>query len=734
VGDTNPETSEGAAEEDDASSKRRSKRTPIPKRNFKLVDNYQDSSSKEPSKKKDRKSKGRKSVDAGDNIKTEPVDDDQPALPPSEEAPEPQQGERKSSKKSVSWSVKEEQEQEQAAASSELSEQVFLELPADPTEGVDDEEEEAAPRKSGRVRKPKEFKDSITPSYVKKSVERSKKTNPDAEVVNPPDPPQPQPAEKKSQSRKRKASDSSEKKPVPLSVFDQEVAQLLATDQIKEEPLTDSQNEDEGSVPSKKSRRRRTASTSANDEATVSPAKINTKLEDANDSATPVKRGASIKLKIKPMAERLVEEPVKETPKASKKKSNEASSSSARKKAEAASNKKRRSGGSGGKLIVSFKKKTSERRQQATTDEDTANDKDTSLLTDKLLPTPQVEVKTEDPSEEPSSSKKKKSPSNKKKKKKEKKKKLDNDSQKLIEVKRFEEVEDQSIVKVKKKKVYKKRKGSKVLVRIIKNHCNRGGEIVKTEVVAVDSVPVSDGEKANGSLTQGVGEDSMMVDDDDEIADDEDEDDEEMTLINQGINPKDEEWVPEDEKPSISSRTKRIKKPPPSKDIPAEKKKTKTSAAMTDKKKTSTKGSSRKGGKNVTIGGKVVGKTTKGMKTTGESKDLTIKKSKKPCPCCTGKLLKISESSNNVVYNTASSEPKNAYNLFCRKYRPIIVQNHPRADFAEISRRLAHIWNKASAEDRAGYFEVFSKMECAFRKKIGISWTSVAFFVDGSRI
>uniref|UniRef100_A0A7M5XIE3 HMG box domain-containing protein n=1 Tax=Clytia hemisphaerica TaxID=252671 RepID=A0A7M5XIE3_9CNID len=319
---------------------------------------------------------------------------------------------------------------------------------------------------------------------------------------------------------------------------------------------------------------------------------------------------------------------------------------------------------------------------------------------------------------EPSSSKKKKSPSNKKKKKKEKKKKLDNDSQKLIEVKMFEEVEDQSIVKVKKKKVYKKRKGSKVLVRIIKNHCNRGGEIVKTEVVAVDSVPVSDGEKANDSLTLGVGEDSMMVDDDDEIADDEDEDDEEMTLINQGINPKDEEWIPEDEKPSTSSRTKRIKKPPPSKDIPAEKKKTKTSAAMTDKKKTSTKGSSRKGGKNVTIGGKVVGKTTKGMKTTGESKDLTIKKSKKPCPCCTGKLLKISESSNNVVYNTASSEPKNAYNLFCRKYRPIIVQNHPRADFAEISRRLAHIWNKASAEDRAGYFEVFSKMECAFRKKL----------------
>jgi len=40
----------------------------------------------------------------------------------------------------------------------------------------EEEEEEVAPRKSGRVRKPKEFKDSVTPSYVKKSVARSKKT------------------------------------------------------------------------------------------------------------------------------------------------------------------------------------------------------------------------------------------------------------------------------------------------------------------------------------------------------------------------------------------------------------------------------------------------------------------------------------------------------------------------------------------------------------------------------
>ena len=70
-----------------------------------------------------------------------------------------------------------------------LSSQPEDQLPAQPEEPCakaedsqeepDEDDEEIAPRKSGRVRKPKEFKDSITPSYVKKSVERSKRTNPD---------------------------------------------------------------------------------------------------------------------------------------------------------------------------------------------------------------------------------------------------------------------------------------------------------------------------------------------------------------------------------------------------------------------------------------------------------------------------------------------------------------------------------------------------------------------------
>lgn len=78
-----------------------------------------------------------------------------------------------------------------------------------------------------------------------------------------------------------------------------------------------------------------------------------------------------------------------------------------------------------------------------------------------------------------------------KKKKEKTKKKLNNKNQKVIDVQTFA-VDDGSIVKVKKKKIYKKRSGTKVLVRIIKNHCNAAGVIVKTETIAVDNVPVEE--------------------------------------------------------------------------------------------------------------------------------------------------------------------------------------------------------------------------------------------------
>ena len=260
---------------------------------------------------------------------------------------------------------------------------------------------------------------------------------------------------------------------MPLSVFDQEVAALLTGDQLKTEELTDSQNEEsESGIPSKKSRRRsRAASTSAGEQSAEksSPTKRKTKQTQELATDTPVK-GTGIKLKIKPMAERLSGEV-----------------SPTKKKQD----KKRKSGG--GKLIVSFKKKASERRNNtAITNEEKLDEKEAPPQNEDIKPDV-TNLNVSAPVEAPASGKtsKKKSPGQKKKKKK---KKLDSKNQKVIEIKKFDEVQDQNIVKVKKKKIYKKRKGSKVLVRIIKNHCNGAGEVVKMETVAVDSVPVSDGE------------------------------------------------------------------------------------------------------------------------------------------------------------------------------------------------------------------------------------------------
>ena len=57
------------------------------------------------------------------------------------------------------------------------------------------------------------------------------------------------------------------------------------------------------------------------------------------------------------------------------------------------------------------------------------------------------------------------------------------------------EVADKPITRVKKKKIYKKRGEEKVLVRIIKNHCNRGGEVVKTETIVMPEQSATIGEE-----------------------------------------------------------------------------------------------------------------------------------------------------------------------------------------------------------------------------------------------
>ena len=238
-----------------------------------------------------------------------------------------------------------------------------------------------------------------------------------------------------------------EKKPVPLSMFDQEVAALLS-DNNKTDELTDSQNEEsESGIPAKKSRRSRAASTSAGEQSAEqsSPAKRKNSKQTL-DSETPVK-GVGIKLKIKPMAERLSssgavgggggEEKVSPT----KKKQQD----------------KKRKSGSGNKLIVSFKKKAgSDRKTSAANIENNSSiiDED-NIKTEPLIPgetSTAVVTKNKSPGNQQSSNKKKK---------KGKKKKLDSKNQKVIEVKTFDEVTDKSIVKVKKKKIYKKRKGLK---------------------------------------------------------------------------------------------------------------------------------------------------------------------------------------------------------------------------------------------------------------------------------
>ena len=341
-----------------------------------------------------------------------------------------------------------------------------------------------------------------------------------------------------------------EKKPVPLSVFDKEVAELLSSDQIKTEELTDSQNdESESGIPAKKSRRRsRAASTSTGEQSPEksSPVKRNNKQTQQLD--TPV-RAAGIKLKIKPMAERL-------SSSISEEKDSKVSSSKKKQQ-----DKKRKSGGN--KLIVSFKKKASERKSNVA-----ATYGDIGPENDDVKP--DIKSLNITPADTGGDNSGKKSSGHHHPKKKKKKKKLDSKNQKVIEIKTFDEVHDQNIVKVKKKKIYKKRKGSKVLVRIIKNHCNVANEVVKMETVAVDSVPVSDGEgdtavKEGGEKTSSSSF-GHAVDEEEDDEEDDDEDDivnenGEMTHVDQGIDPNDEEWEPgHDEDSLYGPKSKRSKK------------------------------------------------------------------------------------------------------------------------------------------------------------------------------
>lgn len=116
----------------------------------------------------------------------------------------------------------------------------------------------------------------------------------------------------------------------------------------------------------------------------------------------------------------------------------------------------------------------------------------------------------------------------------------------------------------------------------------------------------------------------------------------------------DEEYVP----PEMEKKKRKRK--------PSEKVQQKLTAKMIKQQQQASKKStklskkllSRPANKNVTRGGKVVGKTTKGIKKTGEAAKETARQGRiKACPCCTGKLLKIT---GPIVSPSRSSEPVSA--------------------------------------------------------------------------
>ena len=78
---------------------------------------------------------------------------------------------------------------------------------------------------------------------------------------------------------------------------------------------------------------------------------------------------------------------------------------------------------------------------------------------------------------------------------------LQKEEQDVVNTETFE-VADKQITRVKKKKIYKKRGEEKVLVRIIKNHCNRGGEVVKTETIIMPEQSATIGEEETSGSTK----------------------------------------------------------------------------------------------------------------------------------------------------------------------------------------------------------------------------------------
>lgn len=675
---SNTEESSSATCDDasDDNNVRRSRRTPVPKRSFKLIDDYD---TKESAKKKSVK-----------------------------------EGRGKTNKKMKA-----------AEETSEIKEQPSVELNLDKVEAEDDNE--VTPRKSSRAPKPKKFQDSIAPPCIKKP-HLPKQEN--AELVD----------EKQiSKSKRRKSKENA---------AHVEFLSPAESAKLKKSRKSTSEVTEPQSSPTKTKR------TKGGEIKSPEKAKPVKKSNKRKRSVTDDKKGlpseeldtsqesSPKKQKKKPMYESYVttgskkyvavekeeeeqgveqEDIVKDLKSPSKKKKKKKKKRVKEKEeVKVTTLPKKKTTTTPPKLIVSFKKSitaSDKKKQKTSVSRDDGIEKavtessmdvqipptDAPATSADINTTPTLETPTT-----PMEGVEEKLPHQKKNKKKIKKK-LDSKNQKVVDVKTFL-VEDENVVKVKKKKIYKKRGSKKMLVRIIKNHCNANGEIVKTETVLVDNVPVED--------------DAGKVDEVSETKNDvletldfpiEENNDVEVPWCDYDENemqsdiktePIDQKEAPTDVSGEDASRFEAEK-------TKAKKSTLKKSSKKVVSKKTSLKAQkkalSRPANKNVTVGGKVVGKTTKGMKKTGVAVLDKVASPKSPTK---------KTASGGEVSVACHSEPKNAYNLFCRKYRPIIVQQHPKADFAEISRRLAALWNTASVAEKQEHRERFNEIQSSSRAKM----------------
>ncbi|XP_047123633.1 HMG box-containing protein 4 isoform X2 [Hydra vulgaris] len=243
-------------------------------------------------------------------------------------------------------------------------------------------------------------------------------------------------------------------------------------------------------------------------------------------------------------------------------------------------------------------------------------------------------------------------------KKRKKKKRNKESNEKIISCEVFS-VEDTQISKVKKKKIYKRRNGEKVLVRLIKNYCNRAGQVVKTESILIENT-LNNKQTSHQNMGKPISNTNELLCEDPPL-DGSISVKEEVTI--------DSAPLPSKKKVIISQKNKPGKK--------------------------ATKVKSRPANRVVTKNGKVVGKTTKGMKKTGVPT-----------------LPDAIQQSNTVsqTYET-HTEPKNAYNLFCRKYRSYVKEQYPDADFSEISRKLANLWQMTPKAEKKEHRDKFAAIQ-----------------------